>query len=185
LRPRHTVFPLRIASVLLINNQHAPRLRISPIHLHLTFIPTSHLYTYIYCLDRLPTTLPLLPRSTASSAYLPRCLYCLDRLPTPLPLLPQAPTYPAASTASIDCLPRCLYCLDRLPQAPTYPAASTASSAFLLLPNSSLERILPTAKFEPQAHTHHTANTAKFDFARREIIQLCGINIIPLRSRIH
>jgi hypothetical protein len=130
LRPRHDIFPLRIASVLLINNQHAPRLRISPIHLHLTFIPTSHLYTYIYCLDRLPTTLPLLPRSTASSAYLPRCLYCLDRLPTPLPLLPR-------STASSAYLPRCLHCLKRIPTTAKFePRAHTsycqirASSAY-------------------------------------------------------
>jgi hypothetical protein len=54
---------------LLINNQHAPRLRISPLHLHLTF--TSQSYTYnSTILSRAPslnisTTLPLLPRSSA------------------------------------------------------------------------------------------------------------------------
>jgi hypothetical protein len=97
------IFPLRIAPVLLINNQYAPRpshltftptshlyTYISPLHLHLTFTPTSHLYTYISPLhlhlifiststaSRIPTTLPLLPRSSIS---------------TILPQLPRAPAY--------------------------------------------------------------------------------------------
>ena len=99
LRPRHNI---RIASVLLINNQHAPR----PSHLTLT----SHLHTYISSLY-----LHLLPR-----AYLLHCLYCLDqasllhclncleRLPTTtLPRAPQAHTYYTASRASSACLLHC------------------------------------------------------------------------------
>jgi hypothetical protein len=69
LRPRHNI---RIASVLLINNQHAPRPS------HLTFTPTSHLYTYI---SPLHLHLIFTPTSTAS------------RIPTTLPRAPQAHAY--------------------------------------------------------------------------------------------
>ena len=106
LRLRHN------ASVLLINNQHAPRPS------HLTFTSISHLYTYISSLH-----LHLLPR-----AYLPHCLYCLDqasllhclncleRLPiTTLPRAPQAHTYHTASRASSAYLPHCLARLKRMP----------------------------------------------------------------------
>jgi hypothetical protein len=87
LRPRYGIFPLRIAPVLLINNQYAPRPS------HLAFTPTSHLYTYIYCLDQ------------ASLLY---CLNCLERLPTTtLPRAPQAHTYYTASRASSAYLLHC------------------------------------------------------------------------------
>jgi hypothetical protein len=139
LRPRHNI---RIASVLLINNQHAPRPS------HLTFTPTSHLYTYIYCLAHTYHTASTASikhlyytASTASSAcLLPHCLARLKRIPTTLPQLPRAPAYYlTASRASSAYLPHCLNCLERLPttslprapQAHTYLTASRASSAYL------------------------------------------------------
>jgi hypothetical protein len=131
LRPRHNI---RIASVLLINNQHAPR----PSHLTLT----SHLHTYISSLY-LHLYYTAYTASTASTASID----CLKRLPTPLPLLPRSTAYPAASTASIDCLKRLPTPLPLLPQAHSYYCQIRASSAYFLLPNSSLKRIptiLPT-----------------------------------------
>jgi hypothetical protein len=92
LRPRHGIFPLRIAPVLLINNQHAPRPS------HLIFTPTStasikHLYY---------------TASTASSAcLLPHCLARLKRIPTTLSRAPQAHTCYTASRASSACLLHC------------------------------------------------------------------------------
>jgi hypothetical protein len=124
LRPRYSIFPLRIAPVLLINNYTRLGFRILSLYLYLIFTPTSHLYTYILSLY-----LHLLPRSTAyyTASTVSRISTTLPLLPRSsifiiLPQLPRAPAY--YYTASRVLSAYLLHCLARLKRMP------------IILPNS-------------------------------------------------